>query len=448
MTDFAQAQPPPLAIPVRRSKPFYKDMSVQVFAGMVLGALIGWVWPGSAEWMRTLGELFIRLIGMLVGVIIFCAIVHGVATVREAKKVGRVAIKALVYFEVVTSLALVIGLSMINLLGPGRGMHIDPHTLSGAGLDQYVHTAQEISGSGFLLHLVPHTLASAFTDGNVLQIVFVSVLFAFGLLAIGERAKPVVDLLDATQQIVFRIVGYIMWLAPIGAMGAIGFTVARFGVNSLVSLGALVAEFYLTCILFVLIVLWPIAHWNGVNLLKLAKYIRTELLLVYGTSSSESVFPQLVGKLRALGCEESIVGLVLPTGYAFNHDGTCLYFAAAPIFLAQAVGIELSLVQQLGLLGILLVTSKGGAGVAGSAIVVLVSTLAATGTVPVAAVGLILGVHRLMSSAFVAVNILGNTLATIVIASWEGALDRTALDAELNASSGPAGAAFVKIPSA
>ena len=342
MTDYAQAQPPPAAIAVRRSKPFYKDMSVQVFAGMVLGALLGWLWPGSAEWMRTLGELFIRLIGMLVGVIIFCAIVHGVATVREAKKVGRVAIKALVYFEVVTSLALVIGLSMINLLGPGRGMHVDPHTLSGAGLDQYVHTAQEISGSGFLLHLVPHTLASAFTDGNVLQIVFVSVLFAFGLLAVGERAKPVVELVESTQQIVFRIVGYIMWLAPIGAMGAIGFTVARFGVNSLVSLGALVAEFYLTCILFVLIVLWPIARWNGVNLLRLGRYIRTELLLVYGTSSSESVFPQLVGKLRALGCEESIVGLVLPTGYAFNHDGTCLYFAAAPIFLAQAVGIELT----------------------------------------------------------------------------------------------------------
>lgn len=414
-------------------KPIYMDMSVQVFAGMVGGAAIGWLWPGTAEWMRTLGELFIRLIGMLVGLIIFCAIVHGIATVREAKKVGRIAIKALVYFEVVTTLALVIGLTLINVLGPGRGMHVDPHQLSGAGLDQYVHTAQQISGTGFLLHIVPQTVVSAFTEGNVLQVVFVSVLFAFGLLAIGDRGKPVVDLLDATQQIVFKIVGYIMWLAPIGAMGAIGFTVARFGVSSLVSLGALVGEFYLTCLLFILLILWPIARWNGINLFKLASYIRTELLIVIGTSSSESVFPQLVKKLKALGCEESIVGLVLPTGYAFNHDGTCLYFAAAPMFLAQAVGIELSLAEQLGLLGILLVTSKGGAGVAGSAIVVLVSTLAATGTVPVAAVGIILGVHRLMSSAFVAVNVLGNALATIVISGWEGAVDRVALTTGLAA---------------
>jgi len=232
------------------------------------------------------------------------------------------------------------------------------------------------------------------------------VLFAFGLLAIGERGKPVLDLLGATQQIVFKIVGYIMWLAPLGAMGAIGFTVARFGVNSLISLGALVAEFYLTCALFIVLILWPIAWWNGISLFKLASYFRTELLIVIGTSSSESVFPQLVKKLEALGCEESIVGLVLPTGYAFNHDGTCLYFAAAPIFLAQAVGIDMTLAQQLGLLGVLLVTSKGGAGVAGSAIVVLVSTLAATDAVPVAAVGIILGVHRLMSSAFVSVNVL------------------------------------------
>ena len=416
-----------------RHKPFYQDMSVQVFAGMLLGAVVGWLWPGTAEWMRTLGDLFIRLIAMLVGLIIFCSVVKGIATVREARKVGRVAVKALIYFELVTTVALVIGLGMINILGPGRGMNIDVQSLTGAGTEQYVKTAQQISANGFLLHLVPHTVISAFTDGNVLQVVFISVLFAFGLLAVGERGKPMIDLLDITQSIVFKIVGYIMWLAPVGAMGAIGFTVARFGLSSLIKLGALVAEFYLTCGLFIVIALWPIARWNGISLWQLARYIRTELLIVVGTSSSESVFPQLVEKLRKLGCEESIVGLVLPTGYAFNHDGTCLYFAAAPIFLAQAVGIELSLTQQLGLLGILLVTSKGGAGVAGSAIVVLVSTLAATGTVPVAAVGIILGVHRLMSSAFVAVNVLGNSLATIVIAGWEGAVDRTALQEGLKA---------------
>jgi aerobic C4-dicarboxylate transport protein len=420
----------------RPRKPAYRDPSMQVFAGMVLGAAIGWLWPGTSEWMRTLGELFIRLISMLVGLIIFCTVVHGIATAREARKVGRIAIKALIYFEVVTTFALVIGLTAINILGPGRGMNIDPHTLSAANLDQYVNTARQLTAEGFLLNIVPHTLVSAFTEGNVLQVVFISVLFAFGLLAVGEPGKPVIDLIEVTQATVFKIIGFIMWLAPLGAMGAIGFTVGRFGLGSLLSLGALVAEFYLTCALFIVAVLWPIAHYNGISLMKLARYIRTELLIVLGTSSSESVFPQLVGKLKALGCEESVVGLVLPTGYAFNHDGTCLYFAAAPIFLAQAVGIELTLVQQLGLLGVLLVTSKGGAGVAGSAIAVLVSTLAATGTVPVAAVGILLGVHRLMSSAFVAVNTLGNALATIVIAGWEGGIDHAALKQGLEA--GPA----------
>jgi aerobic C4-dicarboxylate transport protein len=412
-------------------KPFYKDLSLQVFAGMAAGAAIGWMWPQSADWMRTLGDLFIRLIAMFVGLIIFCSVVHGIATVREARRVGRVAIKALVYFEVVTTFALVIGLTMINVVGPGRGMNIDPHSLTGAGLDPYLRTAQHITASGFLLSIVPHTAVAAFTEGHVLQVVFVSVLFAFGLLAIGKRAEPMIEMIDITKRAVFKIIGYVMWLAPIGAMGAIGFAVGKFGINSLVSLGAMVITFYVTCALFITLVLWPIAHWNGISLWGLARYIRTELLVVIGTSSSESVLPQLVDKLTALGCDESIVGLVLPTGYAFNHDGTCLYFAAASVFLAQAVGIELTLLQQLGLLGILLITSKGGAGVAGSAIVVVVSTLAATGIVPVAAVGLILGVHRLMSSAFVAVNILGNSLATIVIAGWENAVDRKTLAEKL-----------------
>ena len=419
-----------------RRKPFYKDMSAQVFVGMAIGALIGWAWPQSADWMRTLGDLFIRLISVFVGLIIFCAVVHGVATVREAKRVGRVAIKALVYFEVVTTFALAIGLVMINILGPGHGMRVDLTMVSGAAVDPYLATAQRLGGSEFLLNIVPHTAVSAFTEGNVLQVLLLSVLFAFGLLAVGPRAEPMIEIIEITKQTVFKIIGYIMWLAPIGAMGAIGFTVGRFGVASLVSLGTLVAEFYLTCIFFVCLVLWPIAHWNGVNLWRLGRYIRTELLIVIGTSSSESVFPQLVGKLQALGCEEQVVGLVLPTGYAFNHDGTCLYFAAASVFLAQAVGIDLSLGQQLGLLGILLVSSKGGAGVAGSAIVVLVSTLAATGTVPVAAVGLILGVHRLLSSAFVAVNVLGNALATIVIARWEAAVDEAVLKNGLNVGPG------------
>jgi aerobic C4-dicarboxylate transport protein len=407
--------------------PFYKDMSVQVFAGMLVGAAIGHFWPQSAGFMSTLGDLFIRLIAMFVGLIIFCAVVHGIATVREAKRVGRVAIRALIYFEVVTTFALIIGLVTINVLAPGKGAHFDLSALPAHALDSFQHTAETISAGGFLLSIMPHTALSAFTEGNVLQVVFLSVLFAFGLLAVGARGQPMIDMIEITKLTVFKIIGYIMWLAPIGAMGAIAATVGKFGIGSLATLGALVGEFYLTCILFVVIVLWPIAWWSGINLLSLIRYIRTELLVVFGTSSSESVFPQLVQKLTALGCDESIVGLVLPTGYAFNHDGTCLYFAAVSIFLAQATGIDLSLTQQLGLLGILLVTSKGGAGVTGSAIVVLVSTLAATGTIPVAAVGLILGVHRLLSSAFVAVNILGNALATIVIAQWEGAVDKKVL---------------------
>jgi len=418
-----------------RRKPFYKDMSVQVLAGMILGVAIGHYvipyWPGSAEFMAALGELFIKLIAMFVGLIIFCAVVHGIATVREAKRVGRVAIRALIYFEVVTTFALIIGLVTINVLAPGKGGHFDLSALPAHGLDNFQHTAQTISATGFFLNIVPHTALSAFTEGNVLQVVFLSVLFAFGLLAVGERGKPMIDMIEITKLTVFKIIGYIMWLAPIGAMGAIAATVGKFGIASLATLGALVGEFYLTCLLFIVLVLWPIAWWNGIGLPALIRYIGAELLLVIGTSSSESVFPQLVQKLTALGCDESIVGLVLPTGYAFNHDGTCLYFAAVSIFLAQATGVDLTLMQQLGLLGILLVTSKGGAGVAGSAIVVLVSTLAATGTVPVAAVGLILGVHRLLSSAFVAVNILGNALATIVIAQWEGAVDQAMLKSGL-----------------
>jgi aerobic C4-dicarboxylate transport protein len=410
-----------------RRTPFYKDMSVQVFAGMILGAAIGHFWPQTSGFMSTLGDLFIRLIAMFVGLIIFCAVVHGIATVREARRVGRVAIRALIYFEVVTTFALIIGLVTINVLAPGKGAHFDLSGVPTHALDAYQRTAESISAGGFLLSIVPHTALSAFTDGNVLQVVFLSVLFAFGLLAIGDRGRPMIDMIEITKLTVFKIIGYIMWLAPIGAMGAIAATVGKFGIGSLATLGALVGEFYLTCLLFIVLVLLPIAWWNGINLLSLVRYIRAELLLVFGTSSSESVFPQLVQKLTALGCDESIVGLVLPTGYAFNHDGTCLYFAAVSIFLAQATGIDLSLTQQLGLLGILLVTSKGGAGVAGSAIVVLVSTLAATGTIPVAAVGLILGVHRLLSSAFVSVNILGNALATIVIAQWEGAVDRKLL---------------------
>jgi aerobic C4-dicarboxylate transport protein len=293
-------------------------------------------------------------------------------------------------------------------------------------------TAKQLGFGQFLLDIVPSSAVGAFVDGDVLPVLFFSVLFAFALLALGPKAKPVVDGIQTVSQVLFKMIGFVMVAAPIGAFGAIAFTVGKYGPSSLLSLGKLVGEFYVCCALFVLVVLWPIAKCNGVSLFRLIRYIGAELLIVVGTSSGESVFPRLNAKLRVLGCEESVVALVLPTGYAFNHDGTCLYFAFVSVFLAQAVGIDLTLAQQVGLLAIMLFTSKGGAGVAGSAIVVLASTLSATGAIPVASVGLILGVHRLLSSAFVPVNVLGNALATIVVAKFERALDTGMLESELH----------------
>jgi aerobic C4-dicarboxylate transport protein len=417
----------------RKPKPFYRDLSFQVVSGMLLGITLGYYMPSIGLQMQPLGDAFIRIIQMVVGPIIFCTVCSGIASVGDMKKVGRVAIKALVYFEIVTSLALVLGLVTINLLEPGAGMNIDPHTLNASAVDSYVtHAHRVASMSEFLLNLIPKTMVSAFANGDVLQILVFSVLFGFGLAAAGERAKPMLAVVDSVSAGLYWIIGLAMKISPMAAFGAIAFTVSKFGFGSLVSLGKLILEFYLTCALFFVLILWPIAHFSGFSLLKLMKYLRAELLLVIGTSSSESVFPQLVHKLERLGCEKSVVGLVLPTGYTFNHDGTCLYFAAVTIFLAQATNISLSWQGQLGLLAILLITSKGGAGVAGSAIAVLAATLAATNTIPVATVAIILGIHRFLSSAFVFTNIAGNAVATIVIANWERALDREKFREELN----------------
>jgi aerobic C4-dicarboxylate transport protein len=412
------------------SRPLYRDLTLQIFVAMLLGVLAGWVWPESADSMKPLGDLFIKLVRMLVAPIIFCTVVHGVASAGEAKTVGRVAVKSLIYFEIVTTFALVIGLLLVNLWQPGAGMNVDPSTFTDS-VANVSDTAKQVGFGEFLLDIVPASAIGAFADGDVLPVLFFSLMFAFALLAIGPKGKPIVDGIQTVTQVLFKMIGFVMVVAPIGAFGAIAFTVGKFGPSSLLSLGKLVGEFYVCCLLFVVIVLWPIAYAFGVNFIGLVRYIGAELMIVLGTSSGESVFPRLNAKLRQLGCEETIVALVLPTGYAFNHDGTCLYFATVSVFLAQAVGIDLTLTQQLGLLAIMLLTSKGGAGVAGSAIVVLASTLSATGTIPVASIGLILGVHRLLSSAFVPVNVLGNALATIVMAKMEGAVDMNALDAEL-----------------
>jgi aerobic C4-dicarboxylate transport protein len=416
---------------VIRRKPLYRDLSLQVLVAMLLGVAVGYVWPASADTMKPLGDLFIKLVRMLVAPIVFCTVVHGIASVGQARQVGRVAIKSLIYFELVTSAALVLALLFVNVSAPGVGMHVDPATFTDKSVTSVEDTAKQVSFGEFLLDLVPSSAVGAFVDGDVLPVLFFSLLFAFALLAIGPKGKPMVDGIQTVSQILFKMIGFVMVVAPVGAFGAIAFTVGKFGPASLISLGKLVAEFYVVCAVFIALVLWPIAKWNGVSLIRLIRYIGAELLIVMGTSSGESVFPQLNAKLRALGCDESVVGLVLPAGYAFNHDGTCLYFATVSVFLAQAVGIGLTLSQQLGLLVIMLVTSKGGAGVAGSAIVVLASTLSATGSIPVASIGLILGVHRLLSSAFVPVNVLGNALATIVMARWERALDIKTLHSEL-----------------
>jgi aerobic C4-dicarboxylate transport protein len=416
----------------KRSRPFYRDLSVQILAAMLLGVAVGYVWPDSADAMKPLGDLFIKLVRMLVAPIIFCTVVHGIASAGEARRVGRVAVKALIYFEIVTTLALVVALFLVNAWAPGAGMNVDPASFTDKSVTSVEDTARQVGFGQFLLDIVPSSAVGAFVDGDVLPVLFFSVLFAFALLALGPKGKPVVDGIQTVSQVLFKMIGFVMVAAPIGAFGAIAFTVGKYGPSSLLSLGKLVGEFYVCCALFVLVVLWPIAKWNGVWLFRLIGYIGAELLIVVGTSSGESVFPRLNAKLRALGCEESVVALVLPTGYAFNHDGTCLYFAFVSVFLAQAVGIDLTLAQQVGLLAIMLFTSKGGAGVAGSAIVVLASTLSATGAIPVASVGLILGVHRLLSSAFVPVNVLGNALATIVVAKFERALDTGTLESELH----------------
>jgi aerobic C4-dicarboxylate transport protein len=425
-TDASQAHAAP------RVRAWYKHLSIQILFAMILGVIVGHTWPQYADAWKPLGDLFIKLVRMLVAPIIFCTVVHGIASVGEAKKVGRVAIKSLIYFEIVTTIALVLALLLVNFWAPGANMHVDLKTLADIGVKA---PAKPITFGQFLLNLVPSTAVGAFAEGEVIPVLFFSLMFAFGLLALGPKGKPLVETIHSVTQVLFKMIGFAMYLAPVGAFGAIAFTVGKFGLVSLLALGKLVSEFYVCCLLFVAIVLTPIAYAAGVNILRLIRYIAAELMIVVGTSSGESVFPSVMAKLCRLGIEESIVALVLPTGYSFNHDGTCLYWATASVFLAQAIGIHLSIGQQLALLVTMLFTSKGGAGVAGSAIVILATTLSATNVIPVAGIGLILGVHSLLSSAFVPVNVLGNSLATIVIARTERAVDLQTLQAQLK--SGP-----------
>ncbi len=425
--------PAPPAAPIAR-KPFYRDLSFQVLVGMALGVAFGAALPAWGQAMKPFADAFIKLIQMVIGPIIFCTVVHGIAGAKDMKSVGRIAIKALIYFEVITSIALVIGMVVGNVWQAGVGMHINPALLDANAVKVYTggHGKKPEGAVEFLLNVIPSTAVDGFAKGDILEVLFFSVLFAVGLASAGDAGKPVLRGIEGITKALFWIIGFAMRFAPIASFGAMAFTVGQFGIGTLASLGSFIAEFYVTCILFILLVLWPVARWAGFSLFKLMRYIRAELVLVLGTNSSETVFPQLTQKLTQLGVSEEVVGLVLPAAYTFNHDGTCLYFAGATIFLAQATGTPLDWMHQLGLLAVLLITSKGAAGVSGAALVILATTLAASHAVPVAAMALIIGIHRLLSSAFVFTNITGNAVATVVVGRWEKALDRQTLEHELD----------------
>ena len=424
----------------RRARPkrWYAQLWVHVLAGMILGIALGKFYPSAGVRMQPLGDAFIKLIRMLIAPIIFCTVVHGIARMVNVARVGRVALKAIIYFEVLTTVALVIGLAAVNLWKPGSGMNVDLAHVDTSAVQPYVAHPGGASVAQFLMNIIPGTFVGAFTEGNVLQVLLVSVLCAFALIQVGERGKPVVNFVESASQMLFKVVGIVMWTAPIGAFGAIAFTVGKFGAGSMVSLGKLLGGFYVTCLIFVFGVLWPIAHWCGFSIFKLIRYIREELLIVFATTSSETVLPQLMKRLEDLGCDEKIVGLVIPTGYSFNLDGTCLYLAVTTVFLAQATNTHLSIWKQLGLLAVLLLSSKGAAGVAGAGFVILAATIASTGTIPVASVALILGIQRLLSEGMTPTNVVGNAVATIVVAKWENALDekrlRRALEGTLEAA--------------
>jgi aerobic C4-dicarboxylate transport protein len=413
------------------TKALYKQLWVQVLLAMAIGVALGIFDPRLGARMQPLGDAFIKAIRMLIAPIIFCTVVHGVARMADLARVGRVAIKAIVYFEVLTTIALVIGLTAVNILQPGKGMNVDLTHIDASAVKQYAAQTQNQTAAQFLLNIIPQTMAGAFADGNVLQVLFISVLFGFALTKVGEPGKPIVRAIEVASNALFRVVAIVMWAAPLGAFGAIAFTVGKFGAGSLVSLGKLLGGFYLTCVIFVFGVLGPVCAWSGFSLLKLIRYIREELLIVFATTSSETVLPRMIARMEDLGCEESVVGLVIPTGYSFNLDGTCLYLATATVFLAQATNTPLGIAQQIGLLAVLLLTSKGAAGVAGAAFVVLAATLATAGTIPVASVALVLGIHRLMSEGLTPTNLIGNAVATIVIAKWEDALDMEKLQKTL-----------------
>lgn len=405
---------------------FLRHLYVQVLLAIGAGILLGHYQPTLGADLKPLGDVFIKLIKMLIGPIIFTTVVSGIGGMGNLKQVGRVGAKALIYFEVVTTLALVIGLVVANLFQPGAGVHATAASLDAAAVAQYAKAAKEMSFVDWALHLVPNTFVSAFVDGEILQVLLISLLFGFALAKLGDKARPLVDLLHEVSKAFFMMVNLVAKLAPIAAFGAMAFTVGKYGLGSLKSLAGLMACVYLTCIVFIVVVLGGIARASGFSLWKILKFIREELLIVVGTSSSEAGLPGLMTKMERAGCAPQVVGIVVPSGYSFNLDGTCIYLTMAALFIAQATDTPLDLWHQLGLLAVLLLTSKGAAGVTGSGFITLAATLSATGHVPVAGMALILGVDRFMSEARAITNFIGNTVATLVIAKWDRAFDAKA----------------------
>ncbi|HWZ91217.1 MAG TPA: C4-dicarboxylate transporter DctA, partial [Polyangiaceae bacterium] len=403
---------------------------------IVCGVLLGYFWPAAGVALKPFGDGFIALIKMLIAPVIFLTVVLGIAGGAHAKQVGRVALKAIVYFEVVSTFSLIIGLVIVNALKPGHGFNVDLATLDAGAVAKYAQQAKEQSAVEFLLHVIPKTFTDAFTNGgDLLQVLLLALLTGFALMSMGEAAQPVLRVFEALSKAFFRMIGMVMKLAPIGAGSAMAFTVGKYGVHSLTPLLKLMGSFYLTCLLFVLVVLGLVARMAGFSILLFLRYIRDELLVVLGTSSSEVALPPLMLKLERLGCPRQVVGLVIPIGYSFNLDGTNIYLTMAALFVAQALNIELTLSQQLAILTVAMLTSKGASGVTGAGFITLAATLMVVPSVPVAGLALILGVDRFMSEARALTNIIGNGIATIVIARWEGVLDRPRLDAELAAGS-------------
>ena len=414
---------------------WWKSLYIQVLAAIVVGVLLGYFEPALGASMKPFGDAFIALVKMIIGPVIFLTVVVGIAHMGELRHVGRIGLKALIYFEVLTTIALLIGLTVANLVKPGAGMMIDRASLDPAAVAEYQQKAEASGGVvGFLQDVIPHTFLSAFTEGNLLQVLLVALLFGIALTRTGSTGRQVLEGLDQIGHVFFGVVHLIMRFAPIGAFGAMAFTVGKYGIGTLASLGWLLASVYLTCLLFIVLVLGMVARFSGFSLWKFLRYIRAELLLVLGTSSSESALPRLIERLEELGCDRSVVGLVVPTGYSFNLDGTCIYLTMSAIFIAQALSVDLSVADQVLLLGVLLLTSKGAAGVTGSGFITLAATLGALhGKIPVEGVALILGVDRFMSEARAITNIIGNGIATMFVARWENMRDDAKMQAALDA---------------